>query len=160
MIRSYSIIGLLYLLMFSSMDWGRTGHQVVGALAQQYLTPKAHKEVEGLLDGVSLASISNCGDKIKSDPKYHALAFYINYLLKSLCQCKKSQGRCGDSHQKCIVKVKIEKRQGGMPHLNYGSFIGDLNGHARERKEDRGGNDIRLQWLNDSPTFINCGTVI
>ena len=25
------------------MDWGRTGHQVVGALAQQYLTPKAHK---------------------------------------------------------------------------------------------------------------------
>ena len=26
--------------MFSSMDWGRTGHQVVGALAQQYLTPR------------------------------------------------------------------------------------------------------------------------
>ena len=73
MIRSYSIIGLLYLLMFSSMDWGKTGHQVVGALAQQHLTPKAQKEVDGLLDRVSLASISNYGDKIKSNPKYKTL---------------------------------------------------------------------------------------
>ena len=55
------------------MDWGRTGHQVVGALAQEHLTPKAQKEVDGLLDGVSLASISNYGDKIKSNPKYKAL---------------------------------------------------------------------------------------
>ena len=52
MIRSYSIIGLLYLLMFSSIYWGRTGHQEVGALAQQHHTPKAQKEVDGLLDGV------------------------------------------------------------------------------------------------------------
>ncbi len=74
MIRSYSIIGLLYLLMFSSMEWGGTSHQVVVALAQQHLTPKAKKKVDGLLDGVSLASISNYGDKIKSNPKYRALS--------------------------------------------------------------------------------------
>tara|TARA_B100001057_G_scaffold269741_1_gene269890 strand:- start:1659 stop:1775 length:117 start_codon:yes stop_codon:yes gene_type:complete len=38
--------------MFSSIYWGRTGHQEVGALAQQHHTPKAQKEVDGLLDGV------------------------------------------------------------------------------------------------------------
>lgn len=72
MIQSFSFVGLLYLLVFSPLDWGRMGHQVVGEIAQQYLTPNAQKEINGLLDGVSLASISNYGDEIKSNPKYKA----------------------------------------------------------------------------------------
>ena len=55
------------------MDWGKTGHRVVSKLAQQYLTTKAQKEIDILLDGASLVSISTYGDEIKSNPKYKAL---------------------------------------------------------------------------------------
>ena len=63
------------------------------ALAQQHLTPKAEKKVDGLLDGVSLASISNYGDKNKSNPKFKALRpwHYINLSLnESYANSKKN----------------------------------------------------------------------
>ena len=92
------------------MEWGGTSHQVVVALAQQHLTPKAKKKVDGLLDGVSLASISNYGDKNKSNPKFKALRpwHYINLPLdKSYANAKKSsKGDVVVAIKKCIVKVK------------------------------------------------------
>jgi len=53
---------------------------MLGALAQQYLTPKAQREIDKLLDGASLASVSTYGDEIKSYPKHKALGpwHYIN----------------------------------------------------------------------------------
>jgi hypothetical protein len=41
------------------LDWGKTGHQVVGVLAERNLTPQAQKAIDDLLDGASLSSISN-----------------------------------------------------------------------------------------------------
>ena len=137
------------------MDWGRTGHQVVGALAQQYLTPKAQKEVDGLLDGVSLASISNYGDKIKSNPKYQALRpwHYINLPLdESYANAKKNpKGDVVMAIKKCIAKVKDQnepKNERAFYLKLLVHFIGDLHQPMHVgRKEDRGGNSIRLQWF-------------
>ncbi|MEK9517418.1 MAG: S1/P1 nuclease [Flavobacteriaceae bacterium] len=144
--------------MFSYMDWGRTGHQVVGALAQQYLTPKAQKEVDGLLDGVSLVSISNYGDEIKSNPKYKAFRpwHYINLPLdESYANAKKNpKGDVVMAIKKCIVKVKdreAPKSERAFYLKLLVHFIGDLHQPMHVgRKEDRGGNDIRLRWLGRS----------
>ena len=57
MINPISFLDLLYLLIFSSLDWGKTAHQVVGALAQQQLKSIAHKAIDVLLDGAYLAFI-------------------------------------------------------------------------------------------------------
>ena len=48
-------------------DWGKTGHRVVGEIAEDYLSKKAEKEISKLLNGHSLAFVANYGDDIKSD---------------------------------------------------------------------------------------------
>ena len=50
-------------------DWGKTGHRVVGEIAEKYLDSKAKRAISDLLDGHSLAFVSNYGDDIKSDRK-------------------------------------------------------------------------------------------
>ena len=54
----------------SSDDWGKTGHRATGEIAEKYLSKKARKEINKLLDGHSIAYVSNYGDEIKSDKNY------------------------------------------------------------------------------------------
>jgi hypothetical protein len=141
--------------MFSSMDWGKTGHRVVSKLAQQYLTTKAQKEIDILLDGASLVSISTYGDEIKSNPKYTALRpwHYINLPLdESYANAKKNpKGDVVMAIKKCIAKVKDQnepKNERAFYLKLLVHFIGDLHQPMHVgRKEDRGGNSIRLQWF-------------
>ena len=137
------------------MDWGKTGHRVVGKLAQQYLTTKAQKEIDILLDGASLVSISNYGDEIKSNPKYKAFRpwHYINLPLdESYANTKKNpKGDVVMAIKKCIAKVKDQnepKNERAFYLKLLVHFIGDLHQPMHlGRKEDRGGNSIRLQWF-------------
>jgi hypothetical protein len=141
--------------MFSSMDWGKTGHRLVAKLAQQYLTTKAQKEIDILLDGASLVSISTYGDEIKSNPKYKALRpwHYINLPLdESYANAKKNpKGDVVMAIKKCIAKVKDQnepKNERAFYFKLLVHFIGDLHQPMHVgRKEDRGGNSIRLQWF-------------
>ena len=137
------------------MDWGKTGHRVVAKLAQQYLTTKAQKEIDILLDGASLVSISTYGDEIKSNPKYKALRpwHYINLSLdESYANAKKNpKGDVVMAIKKCIAKVKDQnepKNERAFYLKLLVHFIGDLHQPMHVgRKEDRGGNSIRLQWF-------------
>ena len=137
------------------MDWGKTGHRVVSKLAQQYLTTKAQKEIDILLDGASLVSISTYGDEIKSNPKYKALRpwHYINLPLnESYVNAKKNpKGDVVMAIKKCIAKVKDQnepKNERAFYLKLLVHFIGDLHQPMHVgRKEDRGGNSIRLQWF-------------
>ena len=137
------------------MDWGKTGHRVVAKLAQQYLTTKAQKEIDILLDGASLVSISTYGDEIKSNPKYKALRpwHYINLPLdESYANAKKNpKGDVVMAIKKCIAKVKDQnepKNERAFYLKLLVHFIGDLHQPMHVgRKEDRGGNSIRLQWF-------------
>ena len=141
--------------MFSSIDCGKTGHRVVSKLAQQYLTTKAQKEIDILLDGASLVSISTYGDEIKSNPKYKALRpwHYINLPLdESYANAKKNpKGDVVMAIKKCIAKVKDQnepKNERAFYLKLLVHFIGDLHQPMHVgRKEDRGGNSIRLQWF-------------
>ena len=60
--------------------WGKTGHRVIGVIAQKHLTPKATKQVNTLLGGMSLAFVSTYADEIRSDDRYDHLApwHYVN----------------------------------------------------------------------------------
>ncbi|QBM76577.1 S1/P1 Nuclease [Sphingomonas sp. AAP5] len=48
--------------------WGKTGHRVVGAIAQRYLTPRAAVGVKRILGSETLAEASNWPDFMRSDP--------------------------------------------------------------------------------------------
>ena len=72
------ILALIFMLMFffvsdkayAADDWGKTGHRVIGQIAQDNLTPKALMAVTELLDGETLATVSTWADEIRSDPFY------------------------------------------------------------------------------------------
>uniref|UniRef100_UPI0035935EEB S1/P1 nuclease n=1 Tax=Pricia sp. TaxID=2268138 RepID=UPI0035935EEB len=61
--------------------WSKTGHRVVGEVAQENLTKKAANAIAELLDGQSLAAVSNFGDEIKADSSYRKFSawHYVNY---------------------------------------------------------------------------------
>ena len=85
------ILALIFMLMFffvsdkayAADDWGKTGHRVIGQIAQDNLTPKALMAVTELLDGETLATVSTWADEIRSDPFYDGFKIwhYVNMPL-------------------------------------------------------------------------------
>lgn len=51
-----------------ALAWGKTGHRVVGAIAQRYLSPQASAGVKRILGAETLAEASTWPDFMRSDP--------------------------------------------------------------------------------------------
>ncbi|WP_291869627.1 S1/P1 nuclease [Maribacter sp.] len=140
----------------NSIFWSKTGHRVIGDVAQEHLSRKAKREINKLLDGQSLASISNFGDEIKADKRYKEFSawHYVNFPTdKKYTDVKPS--KYGDiiiGIEKCITIVKDVKKTKEdrafylklLVHL-----VGDLHQPMHVgRLEDKGGNDFQVQWFN------------
>ena len=141
----------------NDMVWSKTGHRAVGEVAQEHLTRKARIAIEKLLDGESLAKVSNFGDEIKSDNKYSEFSawHYVNFPA-DLQYGDETPSENGDlivGIQKCvkIIKDETSSKQDKAFYLKMlVHLIGDLHQpmHAG-RLEDRGGNDIQVQWFGN-----------
>ena len=139
---------------FSAVKWGATGHRAVGAIADQYTSNKAKRHIKKLLNHQSLALVSTYGDEIKSDPRYKEfeswhyvnMSFDDNYetskkntkgdLVTGIAFCKNiiKDANASDDDKAFYLKMLI--------HL-----VGDLHQLLHiGREEDRGGNDIKVQW--------------
>ena len=55
----FIIIAILMLDFTSAYGWGAKGHDVVAAIAEQNLTPKAKRKIGKLLDGKSIVYYYN-----------------------------------------------------------------------------------------------------
>jgi hypothetical protein len=136
-------------------DWGQTGHRVVGAVATQYLSKKAQRNIAELLDGQSLAWVSTYADEIKSDKRFKSYDpwHYINMPLSADYDpaAASVQGDLVQGINKCISDIKDPKvsrsdRQFALKMLVH--LIGDLHQPLHVgRAEDKGGNDIKLKWF-------------
>ena len=71
--RTFLIILFALAISYESSGWGQTGHRVVGLIAEYHLSKKAKKNIENILNGQSIAMVSNFMDEIKSDDKYDHL---------------------------------------------------------------------------------------
>ena len=135
--------------------WSKTGHRVVGEVAQMHLTRKARKAISELLEGETLAEVANYGDDIKSDRAFSEYGpwHYVNFPAdKAYTEVTPSpQGDVVQGIQKCITILKdpLISRQEKVFHLKMLiHLIGDLHQPMHiGRAEDRGGNDIQLQWF-------------
>ena len=144
------------ILMANEPFWGKTGHRVTGEIAQLYLTKKARKAIEKLLDGETLAEVSNYADDIKSDTNFRQ---YYPWHYVNLPANKKYRdvdpNPAGDvvvATQKCIeiLKDQTTSRADKVFYLKLLiHFVGDLHQPLHfGRAEDRGGNDIQIQWFD------------
>lgn len=138
-------------------DWGKTGHRVVGEIAEQYLNRKAAVVISDLLDGHSLAFVSNYGDDIKSDRSYRKYGpwHYVNFPFGSQYETYPKDTKNGDIIQgidTCVAVLKdaSSSREDKIFHLKMLiHFIGDLHQPLHVGiGEDRGGNDFKVKWFN------------
>lgn len=151
---------LLFLILSQAtfandMVWSKTGHRVVGEVAEVYLSRKAKKAIAELLDGQSLAAVANFGDEIKADGKYREFSawHYVNFPAdKKYTDVEPSEyGDLVTGIDKCITIVKNpnSSRADKVFYLKFlVHLIGDLHQPMHVgRLEDKGGNDIQLQWF-------------
>ncbi|HET8887027.1 MAG TPA: S1/P1 nuclease [Salinimicrobium sp.] len=138
-------------------DWGQTGHRTTGKIAEQYLSRKAKKQIDKILDGQSLAFVSTFGDDIKSDPQYRKYGpwHYVNLAEGETEYTSEDAAEGGDlifGIRKCISVLENEKasKEEKAFHLKLlVHFLGDLHQPMHTgRGEDKGGNDIQLQFFN------------
>ncbi|NNE76594.1 MAG: S1/P1 nuclease [Pricia sp.] len=144
-------------LCFASDDlWSKTGHRAIGEVAQQHLTRKAKRAIDKILNGQSLAAVSNFADEIKADSTYRKFSawHYVNFPAdKKYTDVEPSKyGDLMIGIQKCMEIVENENSSNAdrafylkmLVHL-----IGDLHQPMHVgRLEDKGGNDIQVQWFN------------
>lgn len=155
--------GLLLLFLVSQLGlanppiWGKTGHRVVGEIAQKHLSRKANRMINKILDGKSLASVSNFADNIKSDTLYNKYYpwHYVNYAADKKYgeETPSSEGDIVMAIRTCIEKVKnplTSSTEKAFFLKMLVHFIGDLHQplHAGWA-ENRGGNDIQIQWFGN-----------
>lgn len=144
-------------LTFSNVPyWSKTGHRVIGEVAQQYLSGKTKRALKTLLNGQSLASVSNFADEIKADSIYRKFSawHYVNFP-EDKKYTDVEPNRYGDlvlAIQQCIniVQDKNSSQEDKRFYLKMlVHFVGDLHQPMHVgRLADKGGNDIQVQWFN------------
>ena len=139
----------------NAIVWSKTGHRTTGEVAEKYLTRKARKAIDKLLDGQSLALASTFADEIKADRSFSKFSawHYVNYPAdKKYTDVEPSEyGDVVMGIQRCvaIVKDKTSSREDKVFYLKMLiHLVGDLHQPMHVgRLEDKGGNDIQIQWF-------------
>ena len=164
----FTILSISMLLnSISSFAWGSKGHDIVAAIAEQNLTPKAKKALNELLDGKSIVYYSSWMDQIQNSPYWEygynktktwhyanvdkGLTYEtmqkeengdvitgLNFLTKEL---KENYAELTDSMRVDYVKMIVH-------------MVGDLHCpmHAG-RRTDRGGNGFKLKWFGQNTSL-------
>lgn len=158
----YFFITILFLTHFiaqpnEKIDWGQTGHRVVGEVASKNLTKKAKKEIDALLNGMSLAVASTFADEIKSDSRYREFGpwHYVNVPFdKSYKDIKPSERGdiiIGIEHSIAVLKDLNASEDDKSFYLKMLiHLIGDLHQPMHlGLEEDKGGNDFQVRWFNE-----------
>ncbi|MAZ72971.1 MAG: S1/P1 Nuclease [Flavobacteriaceae bacterium] len=137
-------------------DWGRTGHRATGEIAEKHLSKKAKKAIDKLLQGASLALVSNYGDAIKSDSAYRKYGpwHYVNFPFNSTYEAteKSEKGDLYVAINSCVsvLKDKNATQEEKVFYLKMLiHFMGDLHQPLHVGlAEDKGGNDFQVRWFN------------
>jgi len=154
------IYTLLLLIICSSFNssaprWGATGHRVIGEIAESHLKSSSKRKIKKLLNGKSLAFVSTFGDEIKSDRRYREFYtwHFINMPLDATYETSEKHPDgdlvTGINFCKNIITDKNSSDEDKVFYLKLlVHFIGDLHQPMHiGLKEDKGGNDFKLQWF-------------
>jgi hypothetical protein len=145
--------------------WGGQGHRLVGLIAARQLTPVAKQNVAWLLDGQTLADVSNWADSLTSDQVQTAYWHYLNipadaqgYDRDRDCprQPGTAAGSRADRWRDCAVdRITYFEQRAADRTLDRADratalkfvvhFIGDLHQPFHALGVGRGGNDILVR---------------
>ena len=145
----------IVLSIFSSLNWGSTGHRVIAEVATNYLTDNAKFKINKILDGETLVNASTFADDIKSDSRYdkyydwHFLNMELDDEYEDITPSER--GDVFIAINKCIDILESDSvsdtdKSFYLKLLVH--FVGDLHQPLHiGRYEDRGANRIYVKWF-------------
>jgi len=137
------------------LGWGKTGHRVIGKIAEENLSSESKSELTKLFGHTDLARIANWADEIKSDPAWkHANDWHYCTVLDS--QEYKGPDDGGRAVQK-VTEFSSLLRKGTLGAKDQKDvlrfiihIVGDLHQPLHVGNgTDRGGNDVKVTWFRE-----------
>ena len=152
------LISVSLLIIFSTTNlfaWGKIGHRVVGEVATNYLNKKAKKRIITLLEGHSLAEVSNWMDDIKSDDHFdYANDWHWVTIPKGMTYEETEKNENGDLIQtinSLIQELKAGKlsKEKEVQHIKMLiHLVGDIHQPLHVGNgTDLGGNQVKVKWF-------------
>ncbi len=151
------LLSFFLILSYSPLafSWGKTGHRIVGEIAQRNLDPNALKAIKELAGDDDLSRLSTWPDDIRSDPKmgYTSPWHYVSIPTgKSYFDQKRNKE--GDVIEALFrfedtLRDSKESKDHKLDALRFLiHMMGDLHQPLHVGlAEDRGGNSIRVKWF-------------
>lgn len=152
----------LLLIAAEGFGWGSTGHRAVGQIAEENLSKKARKKVLSLLEGNSLAEVSNWMDNIKSDDAYdHTHDWHWVTIPDNTAYAATTLNPDGDLIGK-IKEINAALKSGNLDRkteVEYLKYLIHLVGDIHQPLhvgygDDAGGNKISVKWFG-KPTNLH-----
>ena len=166
-----TVITLLSILMLmnatAAFAWVPMGHDVVAAIAEQHLTPKAKKNISKILDGKSIVYYSSWMDSIQNSPYWEngynkTKTWHYANVDKGLTYQTMPKNPDGDvvTGLEFLTKELMENFDNltDSTKADYVKMIvhmvGDLHCpmHAG-RLSDRGGNGMKVRWFGQNTSL-------
>lgn len=155
----------LAILPAPALAWGKTGHRVIGALADQMLTTKARAGIVNILGTETLAEASNWPDFMRSDPSpfWQTTASPWHYVTVPVGKTYADVGPPSEGDALTALKQFADKVRNPKTSLADKQLalrfivhiVGDLSQPLHVgRGDDKGGNDVRVTWFG-KPTNLH-----
>lgn len=151
------MISTLVLIAAGVNAWGSEGHQIVGQVAQAFLSSAVAQQVDAILGGKSLGEVSTWADTIKRKPGYEFTRslHYVDVGDEATCVYNDDRD-CANGQ--CIVGA-LELFSKDVACTNNGvtrnmteavkfitHFVGDITQPLHTCGRERGGNDVKVDY--------------
>lgn len=159
------LLAAAMLLPAQAWGWGKTGHRVIGRIAEPYLTPAARAGVRSILGPETMTEASNWPDFMRSDPsefwQHTASPWHYVTVPKGKTYAQVGAPPEGDgvtALQRFSATVRDPRASlaDKKPALRFIiHIVGDLQQplHAGNG-QDKGGNDVKVTFLG-RPTNLH-----
>lgn len=145
---------LIVIITSQAWAWGPQGHMVVAQVAENNLSPTAKSAVRKLLQNQSLAEVANWADFIKSKKEWaHTKPWHFVTIEDGEDYSTSEHNHEGDVVGAITEMVEILKRRDSSAVSKENAlkfivhFVGDIHQPLHVgRGDDRGGNDIRINF--------------
>ncbi len=143
------------LISTNAFSWGKTGHRVVGEIAEQNLDKSVLKKIKELSGTESLWRASTWADEVRSDPSFgYSSPWHYVSIPNQKTYFDQKRSKDGDVIEALFrledvlrdTKKTKEERLNALRFIVH--FVGDLHQPLHVGlAEDRGGNLIKVKWF-------------
>lgn len=144
----------LLAISVASFGWSQTGHRVTGYIADKYLNKKTRKAIERILNGKSMAMMSNWMDDVRSDTAYRHMDDWHWVTIPDGMTYEHTQKNPNGDIIMTIERVIMELKSKKLPPAQEAEYvkilihlIGDIHQPLHVGRPDRGGNDVKVTWF-------------